>query len=100
MSSFSETAKLLTPEIYSNFKEAVETGKWPDGRALTQEQKTLVMEAVILYESAKLPEEQRTGYNPDVCRSNVSAVDSDQEGDLVRFDDSRQDDAKPPPTRH
>lgn len=100
MSSFSETAKLLTPEIYSNFKEAIETGKWPDGRALTQEQKTLVMEAVILYESAKLPEEQRTGYNPDACRSKSSAGDSGQEADLVRFDDSQQDNLKSPSTRH
>ena len=29
----------MTPEVYQNLKQAVETGKWPNGAELTEEQK-------------------------------------------------------------
>ena len=32
----------MTPEIYQRLATAVETGKWPDGVALTDEQKRTV----------------------------------------------------------
>ncbi len=54
----------LDPEIIERFKRAIETGKWPDGRALTDEQRKTCMQAVILYEHANVPEDQRTGYVP------------------------------------
>ncbi len=87
MSSFFETAKQLTPEVYENFKRAIETGKWPDGRALSDKQKTLVMEAVIVYEKAMLPAEQQTGYMPDGCQSKQEKSSSDGGvTDKIRFD--------------
>jgi uncharacterized protein YeaC (DUF1315 family) len=52
----------LTPEIVTNFKRAIELGKWPDGRRLTDEQRVTCLQAVILWEGKHLPEEQRTGY--------------------------------------
>ena len=45
MSSFLEAIENITPEIYQNLKLAVEIGKWPDGRKLTQEQKELTLQA-------------------------------------------------------
>lgn len=84
MSSFGEAAKNLTPEIYDNFKRAIETGKWPDGRALSEEQRSLVMEAMIVYEST-LPEEQRTGFMEDGCASKSGW--QKESVDKVRFDD-------------
>ena len=52
----------LTPEIYRNLKLAVEIGKWPDGRAVTTEQRELCMQAVIAYEVQHFEEHERTGY--------------------------------------
>lgn len=62
MSSFAEMIENITPEIYQSLKLAVEIGKWPDGRKLTQEQKELSLQAVIAWEIQNLPEEERTGY--------------------------------------
>jgi uncharacterized protein YeaC (DUF1315 family) len=53
----------ITPEVYERLKQAVEIGKWPDGRALTDGQKALSLQAVIAYEDCK-PAEQRSGYVP------------------------------------
>lgn len=43
-------------------RRAVELGKFPDGRRLTDEQRALCMEAVLAWEMRNLPPEQRTGY--------------------------------------
>ncbi len=53
----------LTPEVYENLKNAVATGRWPNGRKLEDGQRELCMEAIIWYENTNnVPEEQRTGY--------------------------------------
>ena len=56
MSSFNQAIENITPEIYQNLKLAIEIGKWPDGRKLTQEQKELCLQAVIAWELQNLPE--------------------------------------------
>jgi len=53
----------LSPEIYETLKRGVEIGKWPDGQALTPEQKAICMQAMILWERRK-PLEERTGRMP------------------------------------
>ncbi|MCQ4272217.1 YeaC family protein [Pseudomonas kuykendallii] len=70
MSTFSEMIENITPEIYQSLKLAVEIGKWPDGRKLTQEQKELSLQAVIAWELQNLPEEERTGYISQQCASH------------------------------
>jgi len=75
MSSFAAMIENLTPEIYQSLKLAVEIGKWPDGRKLTQEQKELSLQAVIAWEIQNLPEDQRTGYmGPQECSSKSEAI--------------------------
>ena len=59
---FQSVVGQLTPEIYSSMKRAIETGRWPDGRALSDEQRAICMQAVITWEARHLPEEQRTGF--------------------------------------
>jgi len=54
----------LDGDIVERFKTAVELGKWPDGRALTDDQKQVCMRAIIFYEHKNTPEEERTGYVP------------------------------------
>lgn len=49
---------------YQSLRQSLELGKWPDGQALTQDQKSLVMEALIRFGHQHLPEDQRVGYLP------------------------------------
>ena len=61
--NFEDLIASINPEIYQNLKQALELGKWADGRKLTDEQKELVMQAIIVYENKQtLPEHLRTGY--------------------------------------
>lgn len=63
-------------------KRAVEIGKFPDGRRLTDEQRELCMEAVLAWEVRNLPPEQHTGYidrgskaEGEVCDSHDHAAE-------------------------
>lgn len=53
---------VLTPDVVEKLKRAVEIGKWPDGRALSADQRLTCMQAVIAWESKYLPEAERSGY--------------------------------------
>jgi len=66
---FIKVAQDLTPTVYENLKRALELGKWPDGRVMQPEQKTICMQAVIAYEQLNLPEQERTGYMSQSCNS-------------------------------
>lgn len=60
---FQQLLNSITPAIYQQLQKAVETGKWPDGRTISQEQRSLCMQAIIAYDQSK-PETERTGYVP------------------------------------
>ena len=62
MTSFTDLIQRITPDTYKTLMLAMEIGKWADGTKMTQEQKELTMQAMILWEQANLPEEERTGY--------------------------------------
>ncbi|MNP71778.1 hypothetical protein D3C76_1682150 [compost metagenome] len=75
MSSFAHLISNITQDVYESLKLAVEIGKWPDGRKLTQEQKELSLQAVIAWELKHLPEEERTGYmGPQECSSTSESI--------------------------
>ena len=44
---------ILNPEIVERLKTAVEIGKWPNGIALTKEQREICMQAVYAWEMEK-----------------------------------------------
>jgi uncharacterized protein YeaC (DUF1315 family) len=51
----------MSPEIYQKLKQAVETGKWLDGKPLDENQKALCLQAVMLYQSkVEQPNEHMT----------------------------------------
>lgn len=60
---FQQLLNSITPEIYQQLQKAVELGKWPDGRSINDEQRSLCMQAIIAYDQRK-PESERTGYVP------------------------------------
>lgn len=59
---FEKLIENITPNIHLSLKRAIEIGKWPDGKIVTQEQRSLCMEAVIAYDNKFLTEEQRVAY--------------------------------------
>lgn len=69
---------MMNPEVHMNLKTAVELGKWPDGRKLSPEQMEYCMQAIIAYEQANLPEEQRVGY---IDRTGLKKAQCDDSGD-------------------
>lgn len=92
--TYEELIKRLDPAVYQSLKRALELGKWPDGRKLSDEQRSICMEAVIYYEDHhQVPVEERVGYldrgtkagtacDPSVARTTGNggngAADSDQ----------------------
>ncbi len=65
----------MPEETYQNLKRAVELGKWPDGKALTREQRENTLQAVIAWGKHHLQEREQVGYinkkqkEGDVCDS-------------------------------
>lgn len=51
MSNITEYAKNLSPSLYKQLKQAVETGKWLDGKALDEKQKASTLQVIMAYQS-------------------------------------------------
>ena len=49
--SIEQMIETMTPEIYQRLATAVELGKWPDGVALTADQKENCLQLVMLWQS-------------------------------------------------
>ncbi len=61
--TYDELIKRLDPTVYKSLRRAVELGKWPDGRPVSEDQRQICMEAVIYYENEhNIPENERVGY--------------------------------------
>ena len=69
----------ITPEIYASLKRAVEIGRWPDGRRLSDEQRELSLQAVIAWEMQHLPETERTGYIDRGSKAEGELCDDDHD---------------------
>jgi uncharacterized protein YeaC (DUF1315 family) len=79
--NFHDLLNSITPAIYENLRRAVETGKWPDGRALSAEQRELSLQAVIAYEQKNIAEPQRTGYIDRGSKAQGELCDDDRPHD-------------------
>ncbi|RUO36474.1 YeaC family protein [Aliidiomarina sanyensis] len=51
---YDDVLRAVSPEIYERMKEAVETGRWPDGNRLTPAQLENAMEIVMVYQARRL----------------------------------------------
>lgn len=79
MKSFTDLIQSITPETYKTLRLAMEVGKWADGTKMTDEQKELTMQAMIIWEQKNLPEEERTGYlGGNQCASQAKALTEEE----------------------
>lgn len=60
-----ELVDVMTPEIFQRLAQAVELGKWPDGVALTSEQKDNSLQMVMLYQARHNTEAQHMSIGTD-----------------------------------
>ena len=89
MKDFQSAAQQLSPDVIERFREALATGRWPDGNQLSQQQREIVMQAVILYENEHCEPGQRTAEMEDACASKTGASidkDSDGESEAITLD--------------
>jgi uncharacterized protein YeaC (DUF1315 family) len=52
----------LSPDIVERLRRGVETGRWPDGKRLTPEQREHSLAAVIAWDQRHRCEEERIGF--------------------------------------
>jgi len=67
----------MSPAVYRRLVRAVELGKWPDGRALTTEQRENALQAIIAWGQRNLPRDERVGFlrrgKPEGDKCGISA---------------------------
>ena len=87
----------MTADVYERLRSAVETGKWPDGTPLSDDQKASRMQAVLLYQAkiAKSSEHMTVNENGEIVHKSKQEFkraltgDSDDNNTIARF---KQDD--------
>lgn len=62
--SLEDLLQILNPQVVGSLKRAIELGKWPNGVALTEDQKSLCGEAVAQWEMRHMDPQSRVGYVP------------------------------------
>ncbi|MCQ3830802.1 YeaC family protein [Microbulbifer elongatus] len=76
--SLDDLLKALNPQIVGSLKRAIELGKWPNGVALTAEQKSLCGEAVAHWEQRHAAPTERVGYVPPKATPCADKPDSEE----------------------
>ena len=59
---YQELIDRLDPALVQRMRDAVATGRWPDGTAVTEEQREHSLQAIIAWEAKHLLAQERTGY--------------------------------------
>ncbi|ART83542.1 hypothetical protein CBP31_13645 [Oceanisphaera profunda] len=76
MSSFQEVIVKMPEEVYLRLKTAVEIGKWPDGIALTAEQKASSLQAVLMWQALHVddPEHMSVGKGGEIMMKSKAEL--------------------------
>ncbi|MEK9592706.1 MAG: DUF1315 family protein [Luminiphilus sp.] len=59
---YRESVQQMDRQVYEQLLESLSTGRWPDGRALTETQRQHAMRAVITWGEIHLSPEERIGF--------------------------------------
>lgn len=82
----------ITPEAYENLKYAAETGRWPNGEKLSQEQRDYCLQAIIAYDLKHNREEDRVGFiDRSKKEKRSSTTDTSNEWQTLRINDAKSD---------
>ena len=76
MSKFIEKSQQLSPDIIERFRIALAQGKWPDGQTVTDSQKDILTQAIIVYDAAHKADGQRIGELEGECASKGAELNS------------------------
>ena len=74
-SAYENAVKAMPRELYQRMVDGLSTGRWPDGRALTETQRKETMEAVLLWGQFHLPAEERVGFIDKGAKAGDSCDD-------------------------
>lgn len=76
---------VMTPEIYQRLVTAVELGKWPDGVALSPEQKEHSLQMVMLWQSRNnhSPEHMTIGTDGQITMKSKQELKSMFQGEIL-----------------
>ncbi|HHQ4735597.1 YeaC family protein [Aeromonas veronii] len=87
---FLQAIRQMPEEVYERLKTAVELGKWPDGKPLTDEQKATSLQAVMAWQSMHLdnPEHMNIGRDGEIVMKSKSELKHQyrNEEEIVRVD--------------
>ena len=86
MSEFIEKSQQLSPDIIERFRLALAQGKWPDGQTVTDSQKDILTQAIIVYDATHKADGQRIGELEGECASKST------ESNSAKKSDGKQDD--------
>ena len=59
---YRESVQQMDRQVYEQLLESLSTGRWPDGRALTETQRQHAMRALITWGEIHLSPEERIGF--------------------------------------
>lgn len=59
---YRQSVQQMDRQVYDQLLTSLSTGRWPDGRTLSEEQRQHAMQAVIAWGKMHLPVEQRVGF--------------------------------------
>ena len=59
---YRDSVRQMDRQIYDQLLTSLATGRWPDGRTLTADQREHTMQAVITWGEIHLPPEERVGF--------------------------------------
>ncbi len=89
---FDDLINSMTPEVYERLVQSVETGRWPDGNKLTDEQRENSLQLVMAYQARFGNSDEAYTVGPDgniISRSKRELKDqcrSDNDtGSIARF---------------
>ena len=87
---FLQAIRQMPEEVYERLKTAVELGKWPDGKPLTDEQKATSLQAVMAWQAMHLdePEHMNIGRDGEIVMKSKSELKRQyrDEEEIVRVD--------------
>lgn len=87
---FLQAIRQMSEEVYERLKTAVELGKWPDGKPLTDEQKATSLQAVMAWQAMHLdnPEHMNIGCDGEIVMKSKSELKRQyrDEEEIVRVD--------------